>query len=111
MPTPRYFSGETLPGKLEILIGIEGYSVDGDVKTFIFFRNIRLPGDLNTLQGQGRAADILTQLKLALDADGAVGPGIKLKSSNAAAKKIEVFAQPDVIGVYVEKNKELHWIP
>jgi hypothetical protein len=63
MPTPRYFQGETLPGKIESLVAVEGYSVDGEVKTFIFFRNLRLPGDLNTQIGRGRVADVLTQLK------------------------------------------------
>jgi len=106
MPVPRYFQVEEWPGSgLRKRIGIEGYSVDGEVKTFILLQNLQLPGDYDTPEGRNYAASALTGFKLEFGADAAIAQGVSFKNSDAITGKIETFKQPNVVGIYVEKDK------
>jgi len=105
MPTPRYFQVEGVKGRVEKLVGIEGHSVDGDVKTFIWWQNLRLPDSLQEPIARAKVADVLAKLKLEHDADGAVGPAVDLSESNVGSGRIKIFPDVDAVGVYVEKGK------
>jgi hypothetical protein len=103
MPTPRYFPFELAPNRVEQWIGIEAFSLEGQVKPFIFWRPIRR--DLTIPQDRDFLARTVAEMKLRSNTDVAIGPNIVLSECDPATGRVVTDEEKTHLGVYVEREK------
>lgn len=106
MPAPRYLkeAGDTTGSGTIKWIGIEAYAPDGEIRPFLWWRNLKI-GDLTNERARYDAAAFVARLRLEMDADSAIGPAIDLYESNSQTEHVQIVDEPEVYGVYVEADK------
>jgi len=104
MPMPGYHDAVDYAGRLlpEKWVGFVGSSIDGESKTFLYWRGLK--GDIRNAITRQSAAMALVHLKT-LGIDGAIGPAIDLGSSDPTTQHVATFPLEEGFGVYVEKDK------
>lgn len=107
MPTPKYMNGDW-----KGWVGIEAHAPNGELKTFIWFRNMKT-GDLNTPKGRRETAKLLTEFKLNSTTkytDAAIGPIIDLSHSDEKTRQVKTIEGHSSAshGVFIEeKNRPI----
>ena len=108
MPKPRYIreasnTSVDSDGSSIRWIGIEAYSPNGEVKTFLWWRNFQIGG----LHGKDRndAATFIARLKLETGADAAIGLPVDLSGSNSQTGHVQIHKEKGTYGVYIETEK------
>lgn len=108
MPKPRYIreGGDTSidsDGSNIKWIGIEAYSPNGEVKTFLWWRNFQI----GNLKGKDRndTAAFIARLKLERGADAAIGLPVDLSGSNSQTGHVQIPDEKGAYGVYIEAEK------
>lgn len=110
MPKPRYIregSGTSIDGGYSNIseIGIEAYSPNGEVKTFLWWRNM-LVGDLNGKKDRYDAAVYIARLKLGSNTDAAIGLPIDPPGSNPQTGHIQILSEKGIYGLYIETERK-----
>src|SRR3989344_3362688 len=103
MPTPRYFDIQRAPQRVEKMVGVETESIQGGLKTFLYWR--RIGGDLSIPMGVETVADMVTELALRFRHDIAVGPAVLLSQCDPDTGHIEIDPNSRAIGIYVEESR------
>lgn len=105
MPTPRYMP-YTTHNSSRRLIGIEAYSPDSELKTFLWFTNLTR-GTIPELRHRDicKFASFIVRLRLDQGIDAAIGPAIDFEHSNSRLGKVATIDHEVSIGIYIEMAK------
>lgn len=105
MPKPRFFNvANPKTGKDLKLIGIVGYSVDCEPKTFIWRTNIGRRIDEGEDLDRRQAASYVARWKIFLNIDTAIGPAINIRESKKATGEVSISTN-QTLGLYVDAKK------
>src|SRR3989338_4461289 len=100
MPQPRYFGHLPKTPDGTSWIGIKGYSLDKEVKNFLWWQNFQ--GDLSKQEDRRDIATLVVRIKCNLGIDAAVGLPLDLNHGSIKKEEITILYHPYVYGVYIE---------